>query len=90
MFYHALSKENFDKAMRIYLNNTLSSPSKLFVPRDFYSAINKAMFLEINIIDAFETWELQAGYPVVNVSRSYNDGSVNFTQEGTNDEFINQ
>lgn len=35
---------------------------------------------EANVEGVMETWNSQSGYPVVNVERNYEDGSVTFSQ----------
>lgn len=84
MFFHALSEQTFNKAINSYLTKNAESVAE---PRDFYDALKFAIGVNFsNIGSQFQSWELQAGYPIVYVTRSYNNDRVRFKQNRFTDD----
>lgn len=87
MFFHTLTEATFNEGMRIYLSRSTSNPEGVVVPEHLYRALQQAVdekqtFPEDfdNIQMLFESWEVNAGYPIVYVERSYNDRRIRFVQ----------
>ena len=87
MFNHALSEETFRRGLQIYIKKCSLNPEGIAKPKHFYDALQLALNdSRIDVTGMFETWELQAGYPIVNVTRNYNGNNIRFTQKRfTND-----
>jgi aminopeptidase N len=87
MFLYSFTEEVFHKAMHIYLTKNTTNPEGIAEPDDFYVAFQLALKNDnISIRDLFQSWELQAGYPILYVERSYNDGRVRLRQNRFTDD----
>lgn len=47
---------------------------------DFNLGIGSTLPPQKNVEDVMETWTSQSGYPLLNVERNYEDGSITFSQ----------
>ncbi|KAF2892510.1 hypothetical protein ILUMI_13662 [Ignelater luminosus] len=85
MFEHFLTSSVFKRGLSIYLNKYAFSTAK---PHDLYGALQKALKIEkkehllanLTVSDILVTWDSQSGYPVVNVKRNYQTGSITLSQ----------
>lgn len=86
MFQHSLSEQTFNKGLKIYLSKSTSNPEGVAKPEHLYDALQQAATEDENSLEGFnvstlfESWEKQAGYPVLYVERSYNNRKVLLTQ----------
>jgi aminopeptidase N len=68
MFQNAMGEELFRQGLSIYLKNNAYKATE---PKDFIRDVSAALALNsfklFDFAKAFRTWELQKGYPVVNV-----------------------
>lgn len=88
MFFYTLGEKTFNKGLKIYLSKQTTNAEGVAQPKHLYDALQQAVdvddmcTLEANykIEELFGSWELQAGYPVLYVERSYNNHSIKFTQ----------
>lgn len=82
MFQNALSPEVFQEALRHYLK---VNHHKVVTPLAFTSAFETVLaqrkFTKFNFTEAFRSWELQKGYPVVHVSYNASQTSFHVTQK---------
>ncbi|KAB0800741.1 hypothetical protein PPYR_06480 [Photinus pyralis] len=85
MLQHFVTMDVFQKAVRLFLQtNAFEAVS----PLDLYNAVQRIIDIEnchdligdhsVNTIMA--SWETQAGYPIVNVTRNYSSSSLTVTQ----------
>ncbi|KAJ6643780.1 Aminopeptidase N [Pseudolycoriella hygida] len=80
MFYYVLGEEAFFRAVTELLNTAkfrATNEDELF--GIFANATG-----ESDLIDTMRSWTHQAGYPVVNVNRNYQDGTFTLTQRKFN------
>lgn len=87
MFFHTLTEATFHKGLKIYLSKSTSNPEGVAEPQNLYDALQQAIddegrTLPNDIETLFGSWEMNAGYPIVYVERSYNDRRIRFTQVG--------
>lgn len=86
MFQHSLSEKTFNKGLKIYLSKSTSNPEGVAKPEHLYDALQKAVDEDNTSLQGFtvrrlfESWEKQAGYPVLHVERSYNNRRIILTQ----------
>lgn len=87
MFFHTLTEATFHEGMSIYLSRSTSNSEGVVEPENLYRALQQAIdeaktFPKDydNIQMLFESWEVNAGYPIVYVERSYNDRRIRFIQ----------
>jgi aminopeptidase N len=86
MFFHSLSEATFHKGLKIYLSKSTSNPEGVASPEHLYEALQQAadddgaLPSDHKVDELFGSWEKQAGYPIVYVTRSYNDHRIRFTQ----------
>jgi aminopeptidase N len=81
MFFHSLTESTFSKGLKIYLSDLTFAPLGAAQPQHFYDALQRAANDSIyKVRDIFGSWEMQKGYPILYVERSYNDHRVRFTQ----------
>ena len=81
MFLYTFTERRFNHALHIYLSKQTSNPEGVAEPVHFYAALQRALPESgINVTEVFESWELQAGYPIVYVERSYNNYRVRLRQ----------
>lgn len=55
---------------------------------DLWESMSKATksdpaLKDLSVVDFMKTWTKQAGYPVVNVNRNYENGKIEFEQVAT-------
>lgn len=69
MFQQSIGEDIFREALSIYLK---TNQRKIVLPSDFYLAVEEILaqhnFNDFNFTEAFKTWELQKGFPVIHVS----------------------
>lgn len=68
MFQHAISPPIFQEALRRYLKTNhfqVVSPSNLY--ESFEAVLAEHNINDFNFTEAFQTWEVQKGYPVIHV-----------------------
>lgn len=89
MFQHSLSERTFNKGLKIYLSKSTSNLEGVAKPGHLYEALQQAADEDnalpppnLSVERLFESWEKQAGYPVLYVDRSYNNHMVILTQVG--------
>lgn len=86
MFLYSLSEETFHKGLKIYLSKSTLNPFGIATPEYLYNSLQQASNEDDALPSAytveklFESWEKQAGYPIVYVERSYNDHRIRFSQ----------
>lgn len=87
MFFHTLTEATFHKGLKIYLNGSATNPEGVAKPHHLYKALDRALIDENLTLSEdyllaalFESWEVNAGYPIVYVERSYNDRRIRFVQ----------
>ncbi|XP_070502885.1 uncharacterized protein [Chironomus tepperi] len=87
MFHYALSEETFRRGLQIYISKITSNAEGIAEPKHFYDALQQALNdSTVNVAKMYETWEFQAGYPILYVTRNYNGNNVRFSQKRfTND-----
>ncbi|XP_063619786.1 aminopeptidase N-like [Cydia splendana] len=83
MLNHTVSEELFHKGLLIYLNQWTYSNAE---ENDLWAAMSTAVKSDSNlgqlsVVDFMNSWTRQAGYPVVNVNRNYENGDVMFEQK---------
>ena len=82
MFHSALSEATFKKGLQIYISKRTSNQEGIAEPKHFYQALQLAVIdTAENVAERFESWELQAGYPIVYVTRNFNGNNVKFSQK---------
>ena len=90
MFHHALSEETLRHGLQIYINKSTSNPEGITEPKHFYEALQLAVDdFSVHVANVFETWEFQAGYPILYVTRNYNGNNVIFAQKRFTDDIKN-
>ncbi|CAO1388277.1 unnamed protein product [Diamesa serratosioi] len=81
MFQYTVGNEIFKNTLNEYLTTNEHKPVK---STDLYNAFQKtfdaAGFTDFNFADAFKTWELQKGYPVIHVKYNTTRKSFEITQ----------
>nr|CAD7453868.1 unnamed protein product [Timema tahoe] len=84
MIRHALTEETFKKGLQQYLN---ARQTKTAEPTHLYSALHehaqtdgRLASVEDTVETLFEKWASQPGYPVIMVTRNYEDNSVTIRQ----------
>lgn len=90
MTEHFLTTPVFQSGLNIYLNNRSYDTA---TPADLWNGFQAAVDSYDGIINlpegasvesVLETWNSQAGYPVIYVDRNYVTGSVNISQVNSN------
>jgi aminopeptidase N len=82
MFEKAIGAENFRDCLRNYLkvNN-----HKTVVSSHFYSTFNEVLmkktFTDFDFVEAFKTWELQKGFPILHVKFNKQEKQFHLTQK---------
>ena len=90
MFNYALSEETFRHGLQIYISKSTSNPEGVVEPKDLYLALQLAVNdPSVHIDRMFETWETQAGYPILYVTKNYNGNNVKFSQKRFTDDIKN-
>ncbi|XP_047022343.1 aminopeptidase N-like isoform X1 [Helicoverpa zea] len=82
MLNHTISEELFHKGLVIYLNLWKYSNAE---ENDLWDAMSRATMSDptlkdLSVVQFMNSWTRQAGYPVVNVNRNYDNGHVEFEQ----------
>jgi aminopeptidase N len=84
MFDHALGKDVWQKGMQKYMRMKSLSYA---TPNDLHMAMQEAInetkkpkYMKINVSKAMLSWETQAGYPIIHVSRK-KSGILSFEQK---------
>lgn len=86
MLEHILTQDTFQLGVRMYLKKFAYGS---VTPRDLYDAFQTAinyrnnthLLANVSVCEIMSTWDSFPGYPVVNVSRNYYDGSITLSQE---------
>ena len=82
MFEHILSPPVFQRCLQHYLK---TNHRKVVTPTNLYQAfetiLSEINFQGMNFTDAFQTWELQKGYPVIHVRYNKNMRQFHVTQK---------
>ncbi|EZA48634.1 aminopeptidase N isoform X2 [Ooceraea biroi] len=84
MMDHFLTTEVFKQGLTNYLNGKAYQSAE---QNDLWYALTKQAHKDkvldpsVTIKQIMDTWTLQTGFPVVTVTRNYNNGSVTLTQE---------
>lgn len=78
MLQHILGEESFRKGLTNYLKKY---SFKSTTENDLWQNLNLWNKGRIGVKEIMETWTSQAGYPVVNIQRFYDNGSALLTQE---------
>ncbi|XP_065336778.1 aminopeptidase N-like [Cloeon dipterum] len=83
MMLSILGEENFWKGLRAYIEKMkFSNADQNDLWRGLSTAVpNGLLPNNVEFKDIMDTWALQAGYPVVTVTRDYDKNTVNFTQK---------
>ncbi|KAG5670371.1 hypothetical protein PVAND_000642 [Polypedilum vanderplanki] len=82
MFSHAFTEEKFNNALKNYLK----TENGVVTSKDLYNALQTEL-PDVNIAEIFGSWELQSGFPVLFVERSYNNYRVRFSQKAFTNNF---
>lgn len=86
MFFHTLTEATFHEGLSIFLNKSTSNPEGIVDAHHLYEAFQQAIDAQrtfpedYNIRKLFESWEVNAGYPIVYVVRNFNDRRIRFVQ----------
>lgn len=82
MFENVVTPLVFQEALRNYLKTNYR---QVVTPKEFYQSVEEILarqnFRDFNFTDAFRTWELQKGYPVVHVSFNRTRSQFDVTQK---------
>ncbi|XP_031633026.1 aminopeptidase N-like [Contarinia nasturtii] len=84
MFWHALTENTFKKGLNYYLiENSYKAveESNLFESLEKAAKEDKTLDSSMNVTYLFGTWSNQKGFPLLKVSRNYDDGTVFLEQE---------
>ncbi|XP_013114180.2 aminopeptidase N [Stomoxys calcitrans] len=83
MWKHALTKELFQESILKYFRvNQFNATSEEDLLAAIQSVVDKRKFyLAVPIADMFATWTQQGGYPLITVTRNYEDGCFTVSQE---------
>lgn len=82
MLNHILTSDVFNAGVTNYLNSKMYGNAE---QRDLWSALTAAARVsgdfDADVAVVMDSWTLQTGFPVLTVTRNYDNGSVLFTQE---------
>jgi len=82
MFQHAVTETVFQEALRYYVK---VNHHKVVTPAEFHTAVETVLaqhsFTAFNFTEAFTSWELQKGYPVIHVSYDLSQRQFEVTQK---------
>ncbi|CAB3239507.1 unnamed protein product [Arctia plantaginis] len=82
MLNHILTSDVFNAGVTNYLNSKMYGNAE---QRDLWSALTtaarKSGDFDADVAVVMDSWTLQTGFPVLTVTRNYENGSVVFTQE---------
>ncbi|XP_018306529.1 aminopeptidase N isoform X2 [Mycetomoellerius zeteki] len=84
MMDHFLTTEVFKKGLSNYLNGKAYQSAE---QNDLWSALtkqahkDKVLDSSVTVKEIMDTWTLQTGFPLITVTRNYDNGSITLTQE---------
>ncbi|KAL0133266.1 hypothetical protein PUN28_000801 [Cardiocondyla obscurior] len=84
MMQHFLTTTVFKKGLSNYLNQKAyknADQDDLWNALTKQAQMDKVLEPNVTVKDIMNTWTLQAGYPLVTVTRNYNNSIINVTQE---------
>ncbi|XP_022215268.2 aminopeptidase N-like [Drosophila obscura] len=84
MLHHFLGTNTFKAGMRDYLSRfAYGNAGRKDLWESFTEAAeeNKTLPGNFSVASIMSTWTKQPGYPLINVSRNYDDGTANITQQ---------
>ncbi|XP_065222049.1 aminopeptidase N-like [Planococcus citri] len=88
MFEHMVSSKTFQSALRRYLQDVQQNHRGVAVPENLFDAFDKQVELDsvshlppqVHVSDIMATWSENIGYPLITVTRNYEQGEVKVTQ----------